>query len=174
MPTSVHLNSERESHAKETLESNLSSNDLTSPEDQPHNLRSKNPNRLIFAHLKINSLKNKFDLLAHIVKDKIDILMTSETKLDSRFPKGQFHLHGFSEPYRLDRNGNGRGILVFISEDIPSKLIESQMRIEGFSVELNLKRKHWLLCCYYNPKFSQISFHLNNIGKNLDFNIKIW
>ena len=94
--------------------------------------------------------------------------MISETKLDSSFPKGQFHLHGFSEPYRLGKNGNGGGIIVFIREDIPSKLIESKMKIEGFFVELNLKRKKWLLCCSYNPKFSQISFHLNELGKNLD------
>ena len=67
--------------------------------------------------------------------------MISETKLDSSFPKGQFHLHGFCEPYRLDRNGNGGRILVFIREDIPSKLIESIMTTEGFFVELNLKRK---------------------------------
>ena len=123
MPTSVHLNSERESHAKETLESNLSNNDLTSPEEQLHNLRLKNPGRLDCAHLNINSLRNKFDLLANIVKDKIDILMISETKLDSSFPKGQFHLHGFSEPSRLDRNRNGGGILVFIRDDIPSNLL---------------------------------------------------
>ena len=45
-------------------------------------------------------------------------------------------------PYRLDRNRNGGGILVFIREDIPSKLIESQMRMEGFFLELNLKRKN--------------------------------
>ena len=141
MPTSVHLNSEREGHAKETIESNLSNNDLTSLEDELHNLRLKNPNRLIFAHLNINSLRNKFDLLANIIKDKIDILMISETKFDSSFPQGQFHLHGFYEPYRLDRNGNGGGILVFIREDITSKVIKSQMRIEGFFVELNLKRK---------------------------------
>ena len=32
-PTSVHLNLERESHTKETLESNLSSSDITSPEE---------------------------------------------------------------------------------------------------------------------------------------------
>ena len=60
--------------------------------------------------------------------------MISETKLDSSFPKGQFHLHGFFEPYRLDRNGNGGGILVFIREDIPSKLTESKKKIEGFFV----------------------------------------
>ena len=62
--------------------------------------------------------------------------MISETKLDSFFPKGQFlsSQYGFSEPYRLDRNGNGGGILVFICEDIPSKLIESKMKIEGFFI----------------------------------------
>ena len=168
MPTSVHLNSEKESHAKEPLESNLSNNDLTSPEEQIHNPRLKNPGMLVCAHLNINSLKNKFDLLTNIVKDKIDILMISETKLDSSFPKGQFHLHGFSEPSRLDRNGNGGGMLVFIREDIPSNLIEPKMKIEGSFVELNLKRKKGLLSCSYNPKFSQISFHLNELRKNFD------
>ena len=144
MPTSVHLNSERESHAKETLESNLTTpeeHDLTSPEEHLHNLRLKNLCRLVCAHLNINSLRNKFDLLANIVKDEIEILMTSETKLDSSFPKGQSHLNGFSEPYRLDINGNGGGILVFIREDIPCKLIESKMKIERFFLELNIKRK---------------------------------
>ena len=42
LPTSVHLNSERESHAKEIVESNLLNNDLTSPEEQQHYLRLKN------------------------------------------------------------------------------------------------------------------------------------
>ena len=61
--------------------------------------------------------------------------MISGTKLDSSFPNGQFEVHGFSEPYnRLKRNGNGGGILVFIREDIPTKLIDSQMKIEEFSL----------------------------------------
>ena len=41
----------------------------------------------------------------------------------------------------LTKNGNGGKILVFISENIPSKLIELQMRIEGFFDELSLQRK---------------------------------
>ena len=49
--------------------------------------------------------------------------MISQTKLDPSFPTGQLHIHGFSEPYRFDRNGNGGGILLYIREDIPSKLI---------------------------------------------------
>ena len=42
------------------------------------------------------------------------------------------------------------------------------MKIEGFFIELNLRRKKWLLCCSYNPKYSQISHHLKEIGKDLD------
>ena len=90
--------------------------------------------------------------------------MISETKLVSSFPNGQFQIHGYSEPYRLDRNGNGGGILVFI----PTNLIDSQMKIEGFFIEINLRRKKWLLRCSYNPKYSQISHHLKENGKNLD------
>ena len=33
--------------------------------------------------------------------------MISETKLDSSFPTGQFHIHAFSERYRFDRDNNG-------------------------------------------------------------------
>ena len=42
------------------------------------------------------------------------------------------------------------------------------MKIAGFFIELNLRRKKWLLCCSYNPKYSQISHHLKEIGKDLD------
>ena len=94
--------------------------------------------------------------------------MISETKLDSSFPKGQFQLHDYSQPYRLDQNGYGSGILLYIREDILSKIIESKMDTEGFFVELNLRRKKWLLCCSYYPNFFQITHHLKEIGKVLD------
>ena len=56
--------------------------------------------------------------------------MISERKLDFSFPKGQFQLHGYSEPYKSDRNGNGGRTTLFIPENIQSKP-ESQIRIEG-------------------------------------------
>lgn len=59
-------------------------------------------------------------------------------------------------------NKNGGGILLFICEDIPSNITGSQMRIEGFFVELNLSRKKLHLSCSYNLKY------LNEIGKDLD------
>ena len=107
-------------------------------------------------------------MLGDIIKNNIDMLMVSETKLDLSFPNGQFQSHGYSEPYRLDRNGNGGGILVFIREDIPIKLIDLQMKIEGFFIELNLRGKKELLCFSCNPKYSQILHHLKGICKDLD------
>ena len=42
------------------------------------------------------------------------------------------------------------------------------MKIEGSFIELTLRREKGLLCCCYNPKSSQISHHLKEIGKDLD------
>ena len=41
----------------------------------------------------------------------IDILVLTETKLDDTFPTTQFLVNGFSEPYRLNRNRNGEGLI---------------------------------------------------------------
>ena len=57
-------------------------------------LRLKNVKRIIFAHININSIRNKFHLLTSEINDKIDILMISETKLDSSFPKSEFIIPG--------------------------------------------------------------------------------
>ena len=48
----------------------------------------------------------------------------------------QFHLEGYATPYRLDRNANGGGILLYIREHIPSKLLNTDLSIEGFFVEI--------------------------------------
>ena len=58
------------------------------------NIRNTNINKLIFGHLNINSLKNKFDILSEQVKGSIDIFIVSETKLDDSFPEGQFLIEG--------------------------------------------------------------------------------
>ena len=75
-----------------------------------------------------------------IVKNNVDILMIYVTKLDYSFPTAQFLLHGFSAPYRLDRNSKVGGILLYIREDIPSRLLNSKFKtgIETISVEINL------------------------------------
>ena len=51
-----------------------------------YKIRLTSKNNLIFAHLNIDSIRNKFDLLKEVVSNNIDILVISETKLDSSFP----------------------------------------------------------------------------------------
>ena len=71
------------------------------------NLRQRNLNRLLLAY--VNSVRNKFDQLVLSIKNNIDILVISKTKIDNSFPKMQFHIEGYCI-YRLDRNEYEGGI----------------------------------------------------------------
>ena len=118
----------------------------------------------------ILNLRNKFEQLSIIINGNIDIFMISETKLDETFPVAQFYLQGFSNPCRIDRNRNGGGIMLYIREDMPSRLIEKKLRnnIEYFFVEINLRKKTRLLCCSYNPHKNSISTHIDFLSRELD------
>ena len=101
----------------------------------------------------------------------VNILLITECKLDDSFPTAQFHMQGYSSPFRLDRNSYGGGILLYVREDIPAKLISNRSfdkDIEAMFVEINLRKKKWLLCISYNPHKSLIEKHLRAIGKNID------
>ena len=126
-------------------------------------------NRIVLAHLNINSLRNKFDLLADQIKGNVDVLAISETKLDDSFPAGQFKIPGYASPFRLDRNQNGGRILVFVRDNILVKFLSSEEKsIEAFFIELNLHKKKWLVCWSYNPNKSNISRLLDTLTKSLD------
>ena len=81
-------------------------------------IRLRNSNRIVIAHLNINSLRNKFDMLSDLIYGNIDILLLTETKLDSSFPSLNFQLNGFKNPFRRDRSIHGGGIILYIREDI--------------------------------------------------------
>ena len=88
--------------------------------------------------------------------------MISETKIDDSFPLGNFLIGGFSKPYRLDRDSLGRGISLYVREDIPTNLIER------FYVEMNLCKDKWLINCSYNPHKNMIGNHLRALSEKLD------
>ena len=92
----------------------------------------------------------------------------SETNIDETFPSRQFFIKGFTPPYRLDWNCHGGGILVYVREDIPSKLIEMKSSSESISIELKLRRKKWLVNCSYSANNSDICDHLRSLGKSLN------
>ena len=71
-------------------------------------------NRIKIGQLNINSIRNKFDLLDPAVAGNLDILLITETKIDSFFPEAQFEIDGFTTPYRVNRDCHGGGILLYM------------------------------------------------------------
>ena len=57
--------------------------------------------------------------------------------------------------YRLERDCNGGGVIIYVREDISSKILEknkSPQNVEGMFVELNFRKGKWLLFrTYYLP-----------------------
>ena len=92
--------------------------------------------------------------------------MISET--DESFPTSQFLIDGFSSPYRLDRNSNGGGILVYFKSNITKSLKTIKLSIEAIFIETSLRSKKWLLCYTYNPNKFLLERHLNQIQAQLE------
>ena len=111
----------------------------------------------------------KFEMLTNIIQGKLDILLVSETKIDISFPSGQFIIPRFVPPYRFDRNNKGGDLLLYLREDIASKIIfVFKLPIDCFLIEVNLCRTKWFLGCFYNPHKTYISDFLKEISKVLD------
>ena len=121
--------------------------------------------------LNINSIVGKFDNLKVLIVNNIDILVLTETKIDSSFPNSQFRIDGFSAPFRLDRNKFGGGVLIYVREDILCIKLTKHILpddIEGIFVEINLRKTKWLLFCGYRPPRQQAEYFLKYVNYALD------
>ena len=126
------------------------------------------PHKIKIAHININSIRNKLDLLSDQVKGNGDILMISEIKIDESFPVCQFEIDGFNIPFRVDRDQKGGGIMLYFREDLPAKLLSIDRTNDSGFVQLNLKRTKWLISYSNNPNKSNIYSHLESLSRNLD------
>ena len=108
------------------------------------------------------------DSLNYQIKDNKDTMMITETKLDESFLIGQFFINVFSSPFCLDRDRNSGGILLYIKEDVPSKLLAIENITETFFLEVNLHKKKWLISCSYNPNKALIANYRTILSKNID------
>ena len=111
-------------------------------------------------------------MLEEVVGNKTDILLIFETKLDDTFPLNQFILERCTPPYSLDRTTHGGGLMLFVREDIPSKLItiiNPSGNVENTFHEINLRSKSWLISGSYNPNVGHIQNYSVNLSKNRDF-----
>ena len=72
----------------------------------------------------------------------------------------------------LQRNSSKDWLVTLerIREDIPSRLTEKEVQnnVKYFFVEINLRKRKWLLYCSYNPHKSSISNHVEVLRMELD------
>ena len=129
-------------------------------------MKRKKPKNIFLGHLNINSIKNKFESVWELIKDTFDIFLLSESKLDSSFPDDQFSIPGY-QIVRKDRDRNGGGLLLYINENIPFKIIQNSSlppTLEDLLIEINLGRCKFLLIGLYKPPSvpeKEFLLHLN-------------
>ena len=64
-------------------------------------LKEKNADRPVISHLNINFIAPKFEVFKSFIKDNVDLLMISETKIDDTFPTEQFKIEGYFQTYKI-------------------------------------------------------------------------
>ena len=136
-----------------------------------HGQRLNHPKNVIIGHLNINSIRNKFSSFKDFVLKETDICLLSETKIDGSFPNSQFFAEGYGM-LRKDRNKNGGGLILYVNEDIPGKLINSYKFKEGSEIivfEFSISNKKWLLLGNYKPPSQNELSFINEIKLSLNF-----
>ena len=106
-----------------------------------------------------------------MVSGYFDVIIVTEIKLDDSFPNAQFCIDGFSIPYRLDRDRNGGGLMIYVRNDIPSKMLTKHNLsedIEATFIELNFRKCKRLLCATYRAPYQNHNYFFDNIDKGLD------
>ena len=117
-----------------------------------HQQRLKYAKNLIIGHLNMNSIRNRFLDFKELVLSDTNICLISETKLDDSFPDQQFHVNGY-KMFRKDRNKFGGGLILFVKENIPSKVLNTfrfSEECEIISIDFSISNKKWLLLGIYN------------------------
>ena len=156
---------------KAKFSNEINNDEFLNPLSTIKNLRLSNVNRVVIGNLNINSLPNKFNQLKELVLKHVDILVLTETKLDDSFPNSQFLVDGFSEPFRIDRNRSGGGVMIYVRDVIPSKLLTKHFfpnDIQGLFVEQNFRKCKWILLGTYHPPSQSDQCFIENVDKALD------
>ena len=97
------------------------------------------------------------------------IFLLSESKLDDGLSLGKFLIDGFHAPFKFDCHKNGGGIILYIGEDIPARVLSHNFPSgESFFVGIILHKKKWIINRSHNPNKSNIKNHVKTISRTLD------
>ena len=97
-------------------------------------------NRLLIGDLNINSISKKFNQLKLFAQGKADVLVVTETKLDSTFPTSQFLIEVVVNYIALIERDE---VLIYVRNDNKSRLLTDHKlahHIELNVFEVNLRK----------------------------------
>ena len=100
------------------------------------------------------------------MRDKVDVCLFSETKLDEAFLSQQFKVHGY-KMYRRDRNKHGGGVLCYVNENIPCEMVNVEAvpdDCEIILIEFSIKTRKWLCIGLYKPPSQNDKYYLDNLS----------
>ena len=98
-----------------------------------------------------------------------DILIITETKLDGTYPVSPFHIDGYSMLYRLGRNRNGGGVIIYARENIPSTVLRKDLfsnDIEGIFVKMIYRKVSGYFAVLITLHHSLININLITLTKH--------
>ena len=78
-----------------------------------------------------------------MIRGNIDILLIAENKIDTSSPSTLFQIDGYTAPYCLYRNANGRRMLLYVRNDIACKVLDNTdfgSEIEAMFVQFTVKK----------------------------------
>ena len=134
-------------------------------------LRLNHPKNLIIGYLNINSVRSKFENFSQMIKTDLDVVIIAETKLDKTFPKNQFLIKGFGEPFRLDVTSNRGGLLDYVRHGIIAKelpVTNFPNDIQVIPIELSIRKQKWLLLPIYRPPSQDQKYFVDAISVIID------
>ena len=106
----------------------------------------KDIKNVIFEHLNLSSLQNKFFSISELIKGKVDIFLINQSKVDESFANNQFAMSGYKF-IRRDRNKFGGGIAFYITDQLTSLIIAIKISsdIEILTIEITISEKKILV-----------------------------
>lgn len=104
-----------------------------------------------FSCLNVQNRRQKVD----IVEAELDIILLTETWVNSSIADGNVVLTSYKQPYRKDREDGrlGGGVIIYVKESIPSKRrIDLEIpNLERILVELTVNKSNILFGLFYRP-----------------------
>ena len=110
--------------------------------------------------INIRGLRANFSDLQTSVSNLYDIICIQETMLSDNVNDDNLKIPGYQKPLRRDRDQNGGGLIIYLSNNIRAKRrpdLESSNN-ETMWVEMKLKGLAVLLCNCYRPPSAGVEF----------------